>query len=47
MRDCLRYEYREKEGMQICNVNMCWLIGRVENGLEGDLHEKDGWSSCL
>ena len=28
-------------------LRICWLIGRVENGLEGDLHDKDGWSSCL
>lgn len=27
----------------------CGLIGRVENGLEGDLSRSDwdGWSSCL
>jgi len=37
---------------------VCWLMGRVENGLEGDLpnskerviketRERDSWSSCL
>ena len=57
---CLKYEYegreRERE-REIGIVFICWLIGRVEKGLEGDLLEKervirererkDGWPSFL
>ena len=39
---CLKYEYeyvleREREREKERRDCVCWLIGRVENGLEGDL----------
>lgn len=30
---CLEYENGERENICVC----CWFMGRVENGLEGDL----------
>lgn len=52
---CMRHKLKGEEKKRDC---VCWMMGRVENGLEGDLPysrerekemetERDGWSSCL